>query len=154
LRQRNAVVGIARSLGQALDVGSEAVGDGLAVMTEAYQRLTLDDLAATSLATLKLNYPDHPTLVDGEFVPREEEADTRSWLAKATLGLIESETPLPPGQPRASQDVIRQYEDAQEQIPDELKPENQEAVRQEQQEAEGNNSDRSWFSYMTFGVFD
>ncbi len=123
-------------------------------MTEAYQRLTLDDLAATSLATLKLNYPDHPTLVDGEFVPSQEEADTRSWLAKATLGLIESETPLPPGQTRASQDVIRQYEDAQEQIPDELKPENQEAVRQEEQEAEGNNSDRSWFSHMTFGVFD
>jgi outer membrane protein assembly factor BamD len=37
-----------------------SVGDGLAIMTEAYQRLSLDDLAATSLETLKLNYPDHP----------------------------------------------------------------------------------------------
>ncbi|TIH09845.1 outer membrane protein assembly factor BamD [Pseudomonas leptonychotis] len=120
-----------------------AVGDGLAVMTEAYQRLTLDDLAATSLETLKLNYPDHPSLVDGQFVPREEEADTRSWLAKATLGLIETDTPLPPGETRASQDVIRQYEDAEEQIPDELK-----SVETEEQ------SSRSWFSYMTFGLFD
>ncbi|MCY1535504.1 hypothetical protein D9M68_709130 [compost metagenome] len=77
-------------------------------------------------------------------MPREEEADTRSWLAKATLGLIESETPLPPGETRASQDVVRQYEDAEEQIPDELKPEDEEASKQ----------DRSWFSRMTFGLFD
>lgn len=122
-----------------------AVGDGLAVMTEAYQRLTLDELAATSLETLKLNYPDHPSLVDGQFVPREEEADTRSWLAKATLGLIETDTPLPPGETRASQDVIRQYEDAEEEIPAELKAENAEAEEQNK---------RSWFSYMTFGLFD
>ncbi|WP_439859690.1 outer membrane protein assembly factor BamD [Pseudomonas sp. MBLB4136] len=123
-----------------------AVGDGLAVMTEAYQRLTLNELAATSLATLKLNYPDHPTLVDGQFVPREEEIDSRSWLAKATLGLIESDTPLPPGETRASQDVIRQYEDAKEQIPDELKSPQADAPQADQ--------GRSWFSYLTFGLFD
>ncbi|MEK1907418.1 MAG: outer membrane protein assembly factor BamD, partial [Pseudomonas sp.] len=84
--------------------------------------------------------------------------DNRSWLAKATLGLIESDAPLPPGETRASQDVIKQYEDAQEQIPDELQPEYQneakEQAQEEQQEAEGSNDDRSWFSYMTFGVFD
>ena len=132
-----------------------SVGDGLALMVEAYQRLELNDLAATSLETLKLNYPDHPTLVDGQFVPLEEEADNRTWLAKATLGLIESDAPLPPGETRASQDVIRQYEDAQEQIPDELQPENQEEVEEDlESEAEGNSEDRSWFSYMTFGLFD
>ncbi|MGH8433057.1 MAG: outer membrane protein assembly factor BamD [Pseudomonas sp.] len=131
-----------------------AVGDGLAIMTEAYQRLALNDLAASSLETLKLNYPNHPSLVDGQFIPLEEEADNRSWLSKATLGLIESDTPLPPGETRASQDVIKQYEDAQEEIPDELQPENQGADVEEQHEAEGNNDDRSWFSYMTFGLFD
>jgi outer membrane protein assembly factor BamD len=122
-----------------------AVGDGLAIMTEAYQRLSLDDLAATSLETLKLNYPDHPSLVDGQFVPREEEADNRSWLAKATLGLIETDTPLPPGETRASQDVIRQYEDAEQQIPSEL-----------QQNAETGETEnkRSIWSYLTFGLFD
>ncbi|NMY43727.1 outer membrane protein assembly factor BamD [Pseudomonas sp. WS 5013] len=132
-----------------------SVGDGLALMVEAYQRLDLDDLAATSLETLKLNYPDHPTLVDGQFVPVEEEADNRSWLAKATLGLIESDAPLPPGETRASQDVIRQYEDAKEEIPDELQPENQDEVEEDlESEAEGNADDRSWFSYITFGLFD
>ena len=132
-----------------------AVGDGLALMVEAYQRLELDDLATTSLETLKLNYPDHPSLVDGQFVPQEEEADNRSWLAKATLGLIESDAPLPPGETRANQDVIRQYEDAQEQIPDELLPENREEAREDLgSEAEAGGNDRSWFSYMTFGLFD
>ena len=122
-----------------------SVGDGLAIMTEAYQRLSLDDLAASSLETLKLNYPDHPSLESGEFVPLEEEADNRSWLAKATLGLIETETPLPPGQTRASQDVIRQYEDAAQQIPREL-----------QQDAKTGETakKRSIWSYLTFGLFD
>jgi outer membrane protein assembly factor BamD len=120
-----------------------AVGDGLAVMTEAYQRLALDELAATSVETLRLNYPDHPSLVDGQFVQREEDADSRSWLAKATLGLIETDTPLPPGETRASQDVVRQYEDAEELIPDELK-----ATASEEE------TGRSWFSYLTFGLFD
>ena len=122
-----------------------AVGDGLAIMTEAYQRLSLNDLAASSLETLKLNYPDHPSLENGEFVPREEEADNRSWLAKATLGLIETDTPLPPGETRASQDVIRQYEDAEQQIPAEL-----------QQDARTGETakKRSIWSYLTFGLFD
>lgn len=126
-----------------------SVGDGLAVMVEAYQRLTLDDLAATSLETLKLNYPDHPSLVNGEFVPREEDADNRSWLARATLGLIESDVPPPPSQTQASQDVIRQYEEASDQIPAELKPENQ-----SEQSEKPQSSKRSWFSYLTFGLFD
>ena len=114
-------------------------------MTEAYQRLSLDDLAATSLETLKLNYPDHPSLESGEFVPLEEEADNRSWLAKATLGLIETDTPLPPGETRASQDVVRQYEEAEQQIPREL-----------QQDAKTGETakKRSIWSYLTFGLFD
>ena len=131
-----------------------SVGDGLAVMVEAYQRLHLDELAASSLDTLKLNYPDHPSLVDGQFVPQQEEADNRSWLSKATLGLIETDTPLPPGETRANQDVIKQYEDAKEAIPEELLPKEGAAAEEENHEAEDSSTDRSWFSRMTFGVFD
>lgn len=121
-----------------------AVGDGLAVMTEAYQRLALDELAASSLATLQLNYPEHPTLESGSFVPTEKAADTRSWLSRATLGLIESDAPLPPGQTRASQDMQRQYEEALQAIPAELQPENLERPA----------AKRSWWSRLSFGLFD
>jgi len=133
-----------------------SVGDGLAVMTEAYQRLHLDALAATSLETLKLNYPDHPSLKDGQFVPQVAEADNRSWLSKYTLGLIESRPPLPPGETRANQDVMKQFQDAKEAIPADLKPhdENGDVIEEQAPQALGNNQDRSWFSYMTFGVFD
>jgi outer membrane protein assembly factor BamD len=52
--------------------------------------------------------------------------------------------------------VQRQFQDAKDAIPAELKPkdENGDAVEEEEPEAQGNNSDRSWFSRMTFGVFD
>lgn len=131
-----------------------AVADGLAVMTEAYQRLGLDDLAATSLATLKLNYPEHPSLVDGEFQPREEAADSRSWLSRATLGLIETEAPLPPGQTRASQDMERQYQEALDAIPEELEPQHAEDAADAEAAEETEAPKRSWWSRLTFGLFD
>lgn len=121
-----------------------SVGDGLAIMAEAYQRMNMPELEATALETLKLNYPENPSLVDGVFTPREKEADNRSWLAKATLGLIETDTPLPPGQTRASQDVIRQYEDAEQQIPREL----------QQEVSNEAPAKRSIWSRITFGLFD
>ena len=39
---------------------TSAVVDALAIMTEAYIKLGLDDLAADSLRVLQLNYPDSP----------------------------------------------------------------------------------------------
>lgn len=99
-----------------------SVGDGLAVMVESYQKMHLDELAASSLETLKLNYPDHPSLADGEFQPKQTESDGRGWLSKATLGLIETDTPLPPGETRANQDVVKQFQDARDEMPQELLP--------------------------------
>jgi outer membrane protein assembly factor BamD len=77
-------------------------------------------------------------------------------MSKATLGLIESRPPLPPGETRANQDVQRQYQEAKDAIPSDLKPKDADGdvIEEEEPEAEANNSDRSWFSYMTFGVFD
>lgn len=131
-----------------------SVGDGLAIMVESYQKMHLDDLAATSLETLKLNYPDHPSLVDGQFQPKQTESDGRGWLSKATLGLIETDTPLPPGETRANQDVVKQFQDARDEMPQELLPKDENGdpiVPAGPKEAE---KDRSWFSYMTFGLFD
>ena len=129
-----------------------SVGDGLAVMVEAYQRMHLDQLASTSLEVLKTNYPDHPSLVDGQFVPQVSDSDNRSWLSKATLGLIESSTPLPPGETRANMDIQKQYQDAKDAIPAELKPKDADGNIIEEPEAPGKS--RSWFSYMTLGLFD
>ena len=112
----------------------------------------LDQLANTSLEVLKANYPDHPSLVDGQFVPQVSESDNRSWLSKATLGLIESSTPLPPGETRANMDIQKQYQDAKDAIPAELKPKDADGNIIEEPEAEGKS--RSWFSYMTLGLFD
>ena len=132
-----------------------SVGDGLAVMVESYQRLHLDELAATSLETLKLNYPDHPSLKDGQFVPQQDEADNRSWLSKATLGLIESDAPPPPKQSRANQELEKQVQDAKDAIPSDLLPEDQGGTADEPQaDVEPDQKSRSWFSYMTFGLFD
>lgn len=114
-----------------------SVGDGLALMVEAYQHLGMNDLATTSLETLKLNHPQHPSLDNGRFVPRERD-DERGLLARATLGLIETEPTLAPGETRASQDVQRQYEEAEADLPEELRPEQR----------------RSWWSRLTFGLFD
>ncbi|GLU37650.1 outer membrane protein assembly factor BamD [Pseudomonas citronellolis] len=129
-----------------------AVGDGLAIMTEAYQRLGLNDLADSSLQTLKLNYPDNPSLKDGQFVPREDDDSSRSWLAKATLGLIDSNTAPPQMETQASKDVMRQYEDARQQIPRELQPEHQDEET-EKPDTSGKKS-HSWWHYLTFGLVD
>ena len=135
-----------------------AVGDGLAVMVESYQKLGMDELAATSLEVLKFNYPDNSSLVDGQFVPRQGEEDNRSWLAKATLGLIEDSDPLPPGETRASRDIIRQYEDAQEEIPDELQPENREEfnkhIREADEDIEMEDEEVHWYNFWISGWFD
>lgn len=120
-----------------------SVGDGLAVMTEAYQRLTLDELGTTSLEALKLNYPDHPSLRNGQFVPMEEEDDNRSWLGRATLGLIESKPPLPPGETRASQDIRRMHEEARQDIRVDLK-QGEEAP--EDVEAADRKPKRAWWN--------
>ena len=131
--------------------GTPSVGDGLAVMTEAYQHMGLNELADSSLETLKLNYPDHPSLDGGEYVPREKEEDNRSWLSRATLGLIETETKAPDVS-QSNRDVVRQYENAAQDLPDELRPVLKEAEADAASEEQ--RKSRSWWSYLTFGLFD
>ncbi|EPN07074.1 competence lipoprotein ComL [Pseudomonas syringae pv. actinidiae ICMP 18804] len=72
------------------------------------------------------------------------------------MGLIDGSAPLPPGQTRADQDIKKQYQDAKDSIPKELLPENQaELDKQAEKDAEAKGTkSRSWFSYMTLGLFD
>jgi outer membrane protein assembly factor BamD len=130
--------------------GSPAVGDGLALMIESYQNLGLDDLATTSLQSLKLNYPDHPTLNGGRFTPVDGEI-RYSWLAKRALELVDkAEAPLPP-QTNANKDILKQYQQAEQEIPEELLAPWQ---REKKQEAAAEKANRSWWSRLTFGYFD
>src|SRR5690606_23020050 len=66
-----------------------AVADGLAIMVEAYQRLALTELADKALLTLQTNYPEHPSLQDGEFVHHVQPAEPDSgWIESATVGVL------------------------------------------------------------------
>ena len=129
--------------------GTTSVGDALAIMVEAYQRLGLDDLAQTTLDTLKLNYPNHPSLEDGNFVASTDDPSKSSWLARNTLGLIEpkeDETPKPPKESQAAKDIINQYERAQK----DLNPDLQDMLDEHARKLEGKH--RSWFSYLTLSL--
>lgn len=67
-----------------------SVPDGLAVMTEAYLQLGMNDLADQSLNILAMNYPDYPALgKDGGFnVKRSKVGAKRSLLNRVTFGLM------------------------------------------------------------------
>ena len=116
--------------------GTPAVSDGMAIMVECYLRLGLNDLANTSLAILRENYPQHASLDDdGEFVVRRDVTDP-SLLYTATFGLLgenRREAQLAPvARPRTSgsQEIINA------------------------QEEPGQDQGRSWLSILTFGLFD
>jgi len=69
---------------------TNAVKDAMAIMTEAYQLLEMDELADKSLALLKLNYPDHPQLVDGQLEKSGlTDVDRRSFWNIVSFGLID-----------------------------------------------------------------
>ena len=92
--------------------GTPAVADGVAIMVEAYLRMGLSDLADTSLALLKENYPDHSSIDNNDdFIIRTEITDP-SLLYTVTFGLLGDnaiEPPLAPTRrPRTSgsQEII------------------------------------------------
>jgi outer membrane protein assembly factor BamD len=111
--------------------GSPVVADGVAIMVECYLRLGMNDLADTSLALLKANYPDHPALDNaGNFIVRNQVTNP-SMLYIVSFGLLGSNvdnTPLAPTtRPEQFQNPVV------EEVPD---------------------PDRSWFSRMTRGIFN
>ena len=72
-----------------------ATADALAVMVQGYTLLGLKNLADSSLAVLRENFPDHPSLdSQGNFINRFIAAgEDRSWLNKLSLGLLDRNPP-------------------------------------------------------------
>lgn len=66
--------------------GVDAVGDALVVLTEAYEALELPDDRELVLNRLTNEFPEHPTLSDGQYQSPVFEED-RWWLKVLTLGL-------------------------------------------------------------------
>ncbi len=76
--------------------GTPAVADGIAIMVECYLRLGLNDLADTSLALLRENYPQHTSIDDGgDFIIRTEIINP-SLLYTVTFGLVGDNRVDPP----------------------------------------------------------
>ena len=76
-----------------------AVPRALEIMVETYLRMGLNDLADSSLAILKLNYPDSPALdANGNFIVSTQITDP-SFLYSMSFGLVGSnkkDAPLAP----------------------------------------------------------
>ena len=114
--------------------GTPAVPDAMAIMTEAYLRLGLNDLADTSLALLRDNYPQHASLDRNGQLVVPTVVTNPSLLYTVSFGLLGDnvgEPPLAPTrrpQTSGSQEII----DAQE-SPDQ-------------------NQRRSWLSILTLGI--
>ena len=111
-----------------------AVADGVAIMAECYLRLGLNDLADTSLALLRNNYPQHDSLGDnGEFEVRTEITNPSLLytVSFGTLGDNRIEPPLAP--------TKRPFNSGSQQIID------------DQGQTE-NGERRSWLSILTLGV--
>ncbi len=122
-----------------------SVSDGLALMVEAYRRLALPELADAALLTLQTNYPDHPSLSDGEFRHHEEPAQREAGAIRgATAGLLNTvlTPPSQSGLTQAEREMRQQYQDAVAALPRDIRPENAGGER------------RSIWSRITFGLFD
>lgn len=116
--------------------GTPAVADGMAIMVECYLRLGINDLADTSLAILRENYPQHASLDDGGDFMIRTEVTNPSILYTATFGLLGDnavEPPLGPvARPRTSG--------------------SQEIINAQGEPVQAR--DRSWLDIITFGIFN
>lgn len=121
-----------------------AVADALAVMIEGYDRLGMDSLAASSRKVLKLNFPDYTYKPVDKAQP--------SLLNTATFGLLGSRDVSTP-------DIIEKVDEPAVKAPvitdDEIKVETSaESTDDDQADTDDDDEDRSWFSILTFGIFD
>lgn len=112
-----------------------AVPDGLAVMAQAYYLLGLKDLSSDAAQTLASNYPDHPALdKNGNFQYRTDvSGEQRTWLNKVTFGFYDSTEPPKYDSRHIYNSAFQGTEDTSE---------------------KNNPNKKSWFHWMTFGLFN
>ena len=123
-----------------------AVGDALALMVEAYQRMAMPELAETSLEVLRTNYPEHPSIEDGEFSHQMAPAERESGMFGSMAGGLLNKVMTPPSRNAGTQmerEMQQQYQQARDALPREIR-----APAQPEQEG------RSIWSWLTFGLFD
>jgi outer membrane protein assembly factor BamD len=72
-----------------------ASADALAVIVQAYLLLDMDEMANDTLAVLKTNYPEHPSIGEnGEFITKfTADSIERSWINKLSFGLLDHAEP-------------------------------------------------------------
>lgn len=115
--------------------GTPAVADGVAIMVECYLRTGLDELADTSLALLRENYPDHASIDNNsDFIIRTEITNP-SLLYTVSFGLLGDNAIDPPLAP-----TRRPINSGSQQIIN------------DQQDIEIEEEGRSLLSIITFGV--
>lgn len=116
-----------------------ALPDALAVMAQGYHLMGLDDLAAAPLKTLQLNYPEHPALNSaGEFdYEYSNVAGESSWLSTLTFGLFNKKEPQ-------GFDTRHIYD------PEWLNKKGNDS----EPEPRAEDSGKSWYSWLTFGLID
>lgn len=124
-----------------------SVADGLALMVEAYQRMAMPELADTSLAVLRANYPEHPSLDGDTFRHHVEPAQREQGRFNKMAGDLMNKVMTPPSRNAGTQmerEMQQQYLQARDALPREIRA----PVQAEEKQG------RSIWSRMTFGLFD
>lgn len=124
-----------------------SVADGLALMVEAYQRMAMPELAETSLAVLRSNYPEHPSLDGDTFRHHVEPAQRERGRFNTMAGDLLGNVMTPPSRDAGTQmerEMQQQYLQARDALPREIRA----PVQTEEVQS------RSIWSRMTFGLFD
>jgi outer membrane protein assembly factor BamD len=126
-----------------------AVPDGLAVMAQAYSMMGLQDLAGDAAQVLAANYANHPALdEEGQFMFQDSiVSDDKHWLSRVTLGYLKPENPPFYDTRKIYNPIDRRVAELRNEIDVDSRTVPTEST-------ETRETDRSWLSKLSFGLFD
>ncbi|MBV1932787.1 MAG: outer membrane protein assembly factor BamD [Porticoccaceae bacterium] len=131
---------------------SPAVPDGLAVMAQAYSMMGLRDLASDAAQVLAANYANHPALdEEGQFMFQDSiVSDDKHWLSRVTLGYLKPEKPPFYDTRKIYNPIDRRIAE----IRNEIEVDSSISNPVPSESTEATETDRSWLSKLSFGLFD